>query len=238
MGLSRWLSGKESACQCRWHRRCRFNSWVSKIPLRRKWQPIPVFLPGKFHGQSSLASYILCSNKELNMTEWLSTHTEDRVGIPWWLSGEESLCTRGDMGYSSSILGLGTSLRGGNGNLLQYSCLENSIDREAWWATVHRAAKSQIWLSNWAQMHTPNIWYTRKLRSFHYTIIIRSRKVSLFDRVYRWNSNVREKYQALTWFLESYIATECSFGNQINLTEWNGMVCFQSLGMEKRPSYV
>ena len=45
------------------------------------------------------------------------------------------------------IPGLGRSLGGGNGNPLQYSFLENSMDREAWWATVHGAAKSQIQLN-------------------------------------------------------------------------------------------
>ena len=50
-GLSWWLSGKESACHCRKHK---FDSWVRKIPWRRKWQPTPVFLPGKSHGQRSL----------------------------------------------------------------------------------------------------------------------------------------------------------------------------------------
>ena len=40
-----WLSGKKSACQ--W--RCRFHPWVGKIPWRKKWQPTPVFLPGKSH---------------------------------------------------------------------------------------------------------------------------------------------------------------------------------------------
>ena len=40
----------------------------------------------------------------------------------------------------------------GNGNPLQYSCLENSMDRGAWWATVHGVTKSQTWLSNWAQL--------------------------------------------------------------------------------------
>ena len=49
-----WLSGKESAC---WYRRCGFDTWVRKIPWRRKWQPTLVFLPGKFHGQRSLAGY-------------------------------------------------------------------------------------------------------------------------------------------------------------------------------------
>ena len=50
-----------------------------------------------------------------------------------------------------SIPGLERSPGGGNGNLLQYSCLENSTNREAWWAAaVHRVAKSQTWLSDWA----------------------------------------------------------------------------------------
>ena len=50
MILPWWLSGKESACQCRRHRRRGFDPWVGKIPWRKKWQPTPVFLPGKFHG--------------------------------------------------------------------------------------------------------------------------------------------------------------------------------------------
>ena len=55
-GLLWWLSGKISAYQCR---RCRFNPGVRNIPWRRKWQPTPVFLPGKFHGLRSLAGYSL-----------------------------------------------------------------------------------------------------------------------------------------------------------------------------------
>ena len=47
-GLSRWLSGKESPCECRG---CRFNLRVGKIPWRGKWQPTLIFLPGKSHGQ-------------------------------------------------------------------------------------------------------------------------------------------------------------------------------------------
>ena len=49
----------------------------------------------------------------------------------------------GDARDAGSILGLGKSLAVGNGNLLQYSCLENSMDRGAWWAAVHAVAKSQ-----------------------------------------------------------------------------------------------
>jgi len=51
LGFPRWLSGKEFACQYRRHRRLGFYPWVRKIPWRRKWQPTPVFLPRKFHGQ-------------------------------------------------------------------------------------------------------------------------------------------------------------------------------------------
>ena len=51
-----WYSGKESTYQCR---RLGFNPWVGKITWRRKWQPAPVFLPGKAHGQRSLAGYSL-----------------------------------------------------------------------------------------------------------------------------------------------------------------------------------
>ena len=54
MGFPGGASGKEPACQCR---RSRFNPWVRKIPWRRKWQPTPVFSPGKSHGQRSLAGY-------------------------------------------------------------------------------------------------------------------------------------------------------------------------------------
>ena len=61
--IARWLSGKEQAWQCRrqkrhkWYQRDGFNSWVRKIPWRRKWRPTPVFLLGKSHGQKSLMGY-------------------------------------------------------------------------------------------------------------------------------------------------------------------------------------
>ena len=60
-------------------------------------------------------------------------------GLPWWLSGEEYACQVGDEGW---IPGSGKSSGEGNVNPLQYSCLENPMDRGAWWATVHGVAKS------------------------------------------------------------------------------------------------
>ena len=61
-------------------------------------------------------------------------------GFPGGSDNKESACNAGDSG---SIPGLGRSLGEGNGNPLQYSCLENSMDRGAWWATVHGVAMSQ-----------------------------------------------------------------------------------------------
>ena len=62
-------NGKEPACQCRRHKRRRFDPWVGKIPQRRAWQPTPVFLPGKSHGQRSLAGSSPWGRKESDTTE-------------------------------------------------------------------------------------------------------------------------------------------------------------------------
>ena len=66
-------------------------------------------------------------------------HIRVYLGFPSGLSGKESTCNVGDLDL---IPGLGKSPGEGNGYPLQYSCLENSMDRGAWWATVHRAADS------------------------------------------------------------------------------------------------
>ena len=60
-------------------------------------------------------------------------------GLPCGSDGKESACNAGESGL---IPGSERSSEEGNGNLLQYSCLENSMDRGAWWATVHEVAKS------------------------------------------------------------------------------------------------
>ena len=75
--VPRWLSGKGSARKRRRVKRLGFTPWVRKIPWRRKWQPTPVFLPGKSHGQRSVSKSMRPSPWGLNesdMTEWLSTH--------------------------------------------------------------------------------------------------------------------------------------------------------------------
>ena len=67
--------GKELICQCRRLKRCRFSSWVGKIPWRRKWQPTPVFLPGKFHAQRSLGATVHGLAKGQTWLKRLNMHT-------------------------------------------------------------------------------------------------------------------------------------------------------------------
>ena len=72
MGFSGGWVGKESACHCRRHKRHWFNPCVRKIPWSRKWQPTPVILLQKSHGQKSLAGYNPWSHKESDMTPRLN----------------------------------------------------------------------------------------------------------------------------------------------------------------------
>ena len=68
-GFPRGTSGKELACQGRRHKRCRFDPWVEKTLWRRAWQTTAVFLPGKSHGQRSLAGYSPWGHKESDTIE-------------------------------------------------------------------------------------------------------------------------------------------------------------------------
>ena len=79
MHINGGTSGKESTCQ--WRRRRR----QGKIPWRRAWQPTPVVLPGKFHGQRSLAGYSPRDCKESDVTEHI--HIEIRWCLSNWLKG-------------------------------------------------------------------------------------------------------------------------------------------------------
>ena len=79
------------------------------------------------------------------LSNWTTNNRVEPKGLPCSSNGEESACNTGDPG---SIPGSGRSSREGNGSPLQYSCLENPMDRGAWQATVCGIAKSQTWLSN------------------------------------------------------------------------------------------
>ena len=93
------------------------------------------------HGWRSLVSYSPWGLKESDVTK----HTDrSSLGLPGGTVGKQPPASTGDTG---SIPGSGRTPGGENGSPLQYSCLENSMDRRAWWATVHEVAKSQTQLS-------------------------------------------------------------------------------------------
>ena len=85
------------------------------------------------------------------------------LGFPGGSEGKASACNAGDLG---SIPGSGRCPGEGNGNPLQYSCLENSMDRGALWATVHGVAKSWTGLSDFiSQVMLPS--QTKVDQKFH-----------------------------------------------------------------------
>ena len=88
-------------------------------------------------------SYCSLSSPEFGAVSILDFHHSNRcvVGFPAGSDSKESACNSGDLYL---IPGLGRSHEEGNGNPLQYSCLENSIDREAWWTIVHGVAESDM----------------------------------------------------------------------------------------------
>ena len=77
------------------------------------------------------------------ITVSLSNTDHHTQGLPQWLGGKESTCNAGDTGL---IPGSGRSPAERHDNPLQNSSLKNSMDRGAWWATVHESTKSQTGL--------------------------------------------------------------------------------------------
>ena len=76
-------------------------------------------------------------------------------GFPGGSEGKVSACNAEDLG---PIPGSGRALREGNDNPLQYSCLENPIDREAWWTTVNGVTKSRTRLRDFTSMSVKTIF--------------------------------------------------------------------------------
>ena len=75
--------GKEPACQCRRHKRCRFSPWVGKFIWRREWWPTLVFLLGEFHGQRSLVGYSPQDCKRVGHNWATNTHTHAHSLCAW-----------------------------------------------------------------------------------------------------------------------------------------------------------
>ena len=106
LGFPWWLRWLKICLQ---FRRPEFNPWVRKIPRRRKWQPTPVFLPGKSHGQRSLEGYSSWGLKELDTTEQqtLSGSIKNLAsrprGFPGSSAGKESACNAGEPWFDSWV---------------------------------------------------------------------------------------------------------------------------------------
>ena len=96
--------------------------------LSGAWQLAPVFLPGKSHGWRSLAGDNPQGRKESDRSELLSTHVNKRLQLTgvWYFPAPGE----------------------GNGNPLQYSCLESPMNGGAWWAAVHGVEKSRTRLTD------------------------------------------------------------------------------------------
>ena len=136
------------------------HDWVTSLSLftfllwRRKWQPTPVFLPGESQGWGSLVGCHL----------WGCTESDIYI-YPVGSDGKESAHNIGDLGL---IPGLGRSPGGGHDNLLQYSCLENLMDKGAQWGrkdsdTTERLTHS---VSHWRLHNIVNqLYFNLKKRS-------------------------------------------------------------------------
>ena len=114
------------------------------INWRRQWHPTPVLLPGKSHGQRSL------------------------VGCSPWGRGESDTTERLHFHFSLSCVGEG------NGNPLQFSCLENPRDGGAWWAAVYGVAQSRTRLNRLSSSSSSSnvingIWKLRNSYIFFFT---------------------------------------------------------------------
>ena len=79
--------------------------------------------------------------------------TKFEFRLPWWLSSKESACKAGTEGYEGSCAGLGRSPGGRHGSPLQYSCLENALDRGPGGLQSHGVTKIRTRLK-WLSMHT------------------------------------------------------------------------------------
>ena len=162
-GLPWWLTQSRIYLQCKRHR---FNPWVGKTPGEGNGYPL---------------QYSCLENPMDRETGWLQSTEMQRAqhdwvtntftfffffpvtirlcttpGLPRWLNGKESASQCRRHRRHEFHLWVGKIPWKGNGNPLQYSCLENPMDRGTWQATVHGVSKTQMLLNT--EVHTHTIW--------------------------------------------------------------------------------
>ena len=136
-----WYSGPRTVT-CRYTHANKLPTLTQQVPPQRWVKSGPGTLQVKF---------MLFFHNRLRKLSWALYHTvfeeqkEPSIDSPGGSDSKKSACNAGDLG---SIPGSERAPGEGNGNPLQHSCLENPMDRGAWWATVHGITKSQTQLSN------------------------------------------------------------------------------------------
>ena len=127
------------------------HNWVTSLSLftfmhwRRKWQLTPVFLPGESQGREPGGLTSMGSQSRTRLKQLSSSSSQPKASQVT-LVVKNPPANAGDIWDMGSIPGSGIFSGEGHGNPLQYSCLENPMDRGAWWPTVHRVVKSWTWL--------------------------------------------------------------------------------------------
>ena len=136
-----WYSGPRTVT-CLYTHANKLPTLTQQVPPQRRVKSGPGTLQVKF---------MLFFHNRLRKLSWAWYHIvfeeqqEPSIDFPGGSDSKKSACNAGDLG---SIPGSERAPGEGNGNPLQHSCLENPMDRGAWWATVHRITKSQTQLSN------------------------------------------------------------------------------------------
>jgi len=110
------------------------------------------------------------------------THTHTHTDFPDGTSGKElgCQCRR----HKRLISGSGRSPGGEYGNPLQYSCLQNPLDGEAWWATVHRVTKSQTWQNRFS-MHARQHTHTHT-HTLEYYLTLKKKSKEILSLATSW----------------------------------------------------
>ena len=139
--------------QCKRHG---FNPWVGKIPWKRKWQPTPIFLPGKSHGQRSLVGHSPWGHKESDTTEQLNNETMPIPGAHFQVTRgcgfPPSSHLRTPAHRSGRPLGLPTNQLPGRHALVQPPGLAPGLSsRTAWGFRLRRPSSSH--LCTWEHSH-------------------------------------------------------------------------------------
>ena len=177
-----------------------FSFWgVSGRCWRRQWQPTPVLLPGKSHGQRSL------------------------VGCSPWGCWESDTTERLHFHFSLSCIGEG------NGKPLQCSCLENPRNGEAWWAAVYGAAQSQIRLKRLSSSSSRKVLGGHMLELMSKSLPFSGMVVDVTHRIcwgrfcwvlcstpcyQRTLSNFNLRFAVTIWFISSSNLSQFLFLNQ------------------------